>query len=126
MIHLLSTLLFLQTQPLTNGAQQTPTAKTITPKQAQAVAQKSQGSSSVMILDPKSRAADYQEAFNLLKAEKSTAKVIFHLNDGQQISNVIDMKMMPNNTIVVFRYNSPQGVMLQAVEIEAIDSIKLQ
>lgn len=118
MMYLLSTLIFLQTQPLE--------ATIPSDKEIQALSPKTENSRSVMILDPKSRANDYLEAFNLLKAEKSTAKIVFHLVDGQKISNVIDMKMMPNNTIVVFRYNAPQGVTLRAVEIESIESINLQ
>ncbi|NGX40166.1 MAG: hypothetical protein KR126chlam1_01511 [Chlamydiae bacterium] len=75
---------------------------------------------SVMIIDPKDRAADYMKAFQLLKTEKSTAKVYFTIAGGVEISNVIEMTAMPGGTMVLFRYSTPQGVKFQAVEIEDI------
>jgi len=117
------TLFFLQTQPTNKTAQANQSSQKT---QTEMAAQMGDNSKSVMIIDPQARAADYEAAFNLLKQEKSTAKVVFHLADGQKISNVIDMKMMPNNTIVIFRYSTPQGIRFQAVEIEDIDSIMHQ
>ncbi|NGX48032.1 MAG: hypothetical protein K1000chlam3_01419, partial [Chlamydiae bacterium] len=42
------------------------------------------------------------------------------------ISNVIDMKLMPGDTLIVFRYNTPQGIRYQVVEIEDILGIMHQ
>ena len=75
---------------------------------------------SIMIIDPKERANDYLKAWELLKQEKSTAKVTFTLSDGTKISNVIDMKLMPGDTLIVFRYSTPQGIRFQVVEVEDI------
>jgi len=120
---ILLTLFFLQTEPTTKTAQK---GQQMHKSQAELIAQMGSNSKSVMIVDPKARAADYEAAFNLLKQEKSTAKVVFELADGEKISNVIDMKMMPNNTLVVFRYSTPQGIRFQAVEIEDIVGIMHQ
>lgn len=103
-----------------------PTAKAPTQMEKKAVAQMAENTKSVMLIDPKSRADDYKAAFNVLKQEKSTSKVVFDLADGQKISNVIDMTMMPNNTIVIFRYSTPKGIKFQAVEIENIVGIMHQ
>ncbi len=81
---------------------------------------------STMIINPKLRAADYQKAYELLRREKSTSKVYFQLADGSRVSNVIDMKLMPNDTLVVFRYSTPQGIRFQVVEIENIVSVMHQ
>ncbi len=78
---------------------------------------------STMIIKPKARAEDYKKAFTYLKAEKSAAKVMFHLADGTEISDVIDMNIMPSNTLVLFRYTTGQGVKFRVVEIENIVGI---
>lgn len=92
----------------------------------QQAAEMMQASRSTMIIDPKSRAGDYQKAFDLLRQEKSTSKVVFELADGSKISNVIEMKLMPNDTLIIFRYSTPKGIKFQVVEIENLVSIMHQ
>lgn len=79
---------------------------------------------STMIIDPKERASDYVKAFEFLKQEKSVSKIFFHIRGGLKISNVIDIKAMPGNTLMVFRYNTPQGIKFQVVGIEDILGIE--
>ena len=79
-----------------------------------------------MLIDPKSRALDYQQAFELLRKEKTANKVIFLLTDGSSISNIIDMKIMNNGSILLFRFETPQGIKYQAVEIEGIVALMHQ
>lgn len=95
-------------------------------KEMQTIGQMMDSSRSVMLIDPKERADDYLKAFQFLSQEKSTSKVFFELADGSKISNVIDMKPMPNNTLIVFRYTTPQGIKFQVVEIEDILGIMHQ
>jgi hypothetical protein len=76
--------------------------------------------SSYMMIDPKLRALDYQQAFEQLRKQKTTAKVYFQLANGDMISNIIDMSLMPNSTLILFRSNSQQGIQLQLVKIEEI------
>jgi hypothetical protein len=78
---------------------------------------------SYMMLAPAARAADFQQAFEILKKEKTAGKVYIQLADGSRISNVIDMNLMSNSTLVLFRYNSPQGILLQLVRVEEIQTI---
>lgn len=69
----------------------------------------------------KERALDLQQAFELLKREKTTGKVYFQLADNSNISNIIDMTLLPNNSLILFRYNTNnQGIKLQVVKIEDI------
>ncbi len=111
---LLTSLFFLQAP--------TQTEKLEAPKK-QTVAEVADGTRSVMIIDPKERANDFLKAYEFLVQEKSSSKVYFETRDGKKISNVIDMKIMPGNTLIVFRYNTPQGVKYQVVEIENLVSV---
>lgn len=76
-----------------------------------------------MMISPTSRAADFQQAFEQLKKEKSAGKVYFQFADGSTITNVIDMNAMANSTLILFRYNSSQGIRFQAVKVEDIVNI---
>ena len=75
---------------------------------------------SSMMIDPKQRAQDFQQAYDMLKKEKTAGKVYFQLSDGTSIGNIIDMTPMANGTMVLFRYNSSQGIRFQIVKIEEI------
>jgi len=81
-------------------------------------------SRSLMMINPKERAADYASAFEALRQEKSSARVFFRLADDTKITNVIDMKLMPNSTLVLFRFTTAQGVRFHVTEIEDIVSIE--
>lgn len=100
--------------------------KNVKPMQQQAVQALSamMESHSTMIIDPKSRADDYVKAFDFLKQEKSVSKIYFNIRGGMKISNVIDIKAMPGNTLMMFRYTSPQGIKFQVVGIEDILGIE--
>jgi len=105
---------------------ETPTAKEpALPKkpEIQALSHMQEQSRSVMIIDPKQRADDYVKAFAMLSQEKSATKVYFELAGGEKITNVIDLKVMPSSTVIVFRYNTPQGIKFQVVDIEDIIGI---
>lgn len=78
---------------------------------------------SYMRISPAQRAQDYQQAFEQLRKEKTAGKVYFQLADGTTISNVIDMNLMTNGTLVMFRFNSSQGVRFQIVKVEDILNI---
>jgi hypothetical protein len=82
--------------------------------------------SSYMLIDPQARASDYLTAFEQLRKEKSTGKVYFLLVNGSMISNIIDMNLMPNSTMILFRFNSTQGIKLQTVKVEEIASLNYQ
>lgn len=77
--------------------------------------------STYMSIPMKERALDLQAAFDALKREKTAGKVYFQLSDNSSISNVIDMTLLPNNSLILFRYNTnTQGIKLQVVKIEDI------
>ncbi|NDD58965.1 MAG: hypothetical protein EBZ47_06940, partial [Chlamydiae bacterium] len=76
-----------------------------------------------MSIEPKHRAADYKEAFECLRKEKAQSKVFVKLIDGSLITNIIDMNLMPSNTVFLLRFNTPKGIKLQAIELEMIQGI---
>lgn len=76
-----------------------------------------------LIIDPKMRALDYQQAYETLRKEKPSNKVCVTLMNGLVFSNIIEMQRMANSTLFLIRYNSPQGIKIQAVELELIQSI---
>lgn len=84
---------------------------------------KTGGTKGVMSIDPKMRAADLAQAFETLRREKTPAKVIFQLASGKTLSNIIDMTLMTNGSVILFRYNTPQGIQLQVVPVEEIISL---
>ena len=78
------------------------------------------GSHSYLMINPKSRALDYKQAYDVLRREKTSQRVFFQLAGGGTISNIIDVIIMDNGSIMVFRFNSQQGVKLQAVPVEDV------
>jgi hypothetical protein len=76
-----------------------------------------------MMISPSARALDYQTAFDMLRKEKTTAKVFFQLSDGSTVSNIIDMTLLSNSTLFLFRCNSQQGIRYQVVKVEDILNI---
>jgi hypothetical protein len=81
---------------------------------------------SVLSIDPKARAQDYQQAFEALRKEKTPPKIAFELYDGTTISNILDMTLMANGNIILFRVNTPQGIKMQTVKVEDIKSLSHQ
>lgn len=121
MLILTALTLFAQIQPTTPAA--TINEKSMQLQSVQALSSMMEGRST-MIIDPKARADDYVKAFDFLRQEKSVSKIFFNIRGGMKISNVIEIKSMPGNTLIMFRYNSPQGIKFQVVGIEDILGIE--
>ncbi len=75
-------------------------------------------------IDAKTRADDYLQAFDMLRKEKSAAKVQFVLKDGSTITNILDIQLMQQGSLMVFRFNSPQGILLRVVGLEEISRLE--
>ena len=76
-----------------------------------------------LMIDPTMRALDYQQAFETLRKEKPSNKVCISLLNGSTLSNIIEMQKMSSSTLFLIRYNSPQGIKIQVVELESIIGI---
>lgn len=83
----------------------------------------SEAMKSYMSIEPKARALDYSQAFDMLRKEKATGRVFFKTKNGDIISNIIDLTLMNNGTLIFFRYNTSQGIKHQVVNIEEIVSL---
>jgi hypothetical protein len=101
----------------------TPAPTETAPKEEMAMpvnAGKMTGSNAYIMVNPKNRSLDYKQAFDALRREKTATKVFFQLASGNVISNIIDMTVMDNGTVLLFRFNTAQGVKLQAVPVEEV------
>lgn len=78
---------------------------------------------SYITIDPKSRAADLKEAFEYLRRERTSQKVSVHFSNQPAISNILDFTLMQNGTIILFRYNTTQGIKYMMTNIEDITGI---
>ena len=108
------TLLCLLSSPLLGAAASQEASVTETPLPHL----KGSSSSSYISIPIKDRALDFQQAFDLLKKEKTSGKVYFQLADGSSISNIINTTLLSNNSLILFRYNSNnQGVRMQVVKV---------
>jgi len=102
-----------------HAADQTATTKETTPPQQLM----NFSMPSYMLVTPASRALDFQQAFEMLRKEKTTGKVYFQLADGSMLSNIIDMTILSNSTLILFHFNSPEGIRSQVVKVEDLQSI---
>lgn len=80
-------------------------------------------SQSYMVINLKERANDYKEAFDNLKKEKGVGKVFFQLANGNTITNIVEMTLTGNGHLIVFKFNTTQGVKFQIVPVEQITAL---
>ncbi|MBS3905239.1 MAG: hypothetical protein KGZ39_07930 [Simkania sp.] len=74
----------------------------------------------------KARAQDYLQAFDILRKEKTSGKVQFLLKDGSTVTNIIDIHLMEQGSLLVFRFNSAQGIRFRIVALEDILQLEHQ
>lgn len=77
---------------------------------------------SVMIIDPKARANDFVQAFDLLRKDKPTLKIGVRTSSGM-VMNVTDITAAPGGTLLWIRVLSNQGTKIQVVPVEEMMEI---
>jgi hypothetical protein len=82
------------------------------------------GNSEIMIINPIERAKDYKEVYTYLKTQKSAGKVTFTMRDGSMLSNISEIVLPNNGSMLVFRLNTTQGVKYKVVKVEDITSVE--
>jgi hypothetical protein len=82
-----------------------------------------EGSQSVMMIDSKARALDFIKAYDILKREKVSARIFFKLSNGQMITNIIDLSLLEQNTLILFKLTALQGMKYSIIPIEQIKEI---
>jgi hypothetical protein len=93
-------------------------------KKAQAAALgASSKDTSVVIVDPVTRAADFKEAYTFLTQYKAGAPIYFELQNGEKLYNVIEISVMKGGSLMIFKTNSTQGQKFKVVKTEDIVSL---
>jgi hypothetical protein len=81
---------------------------------------------SFMMIDAATRAADYKAAFDMLKKDKITNKISFHLTTGEVLSNINDITLAENSSLLIIKFHTVQGNKYQVVPVENIASLTVQ
>lgn len=79
-------------------------------------------SKSVIVIEPKSRAADFLHAFDLLRKDKPTLKITIRTTNAM-LGNVSEVVVSPNGTLLMIKYASSTGTKYQVVPIEELVEI---
>jgi hypothetical protein len=85
-----------------------------------AVATASLGDKTIFSIDPKGRAADWAQIFDLLRKDKPTLKIQVRTASGGTFLNVAEITPAANGTLLFLRIPSNQGSKLQAVPVDEI------
>ncbi len=75
-----------------------------------------------MLIDPKARAQDYREAFELLRREKPSLKINIQTASGP-VANVQDLSSAGNGTLMLLKIPFSQGTKYLIVPIEEIKEV---
>ena len=79
--------------------------------------------SSLMIVDPQTRALDFKEAFSYLSQNKAGSPLYFELDNKEKITGVIDLSIMKGGSLIIFKMNSTTGQKYRVIKTENIVSI---
>lgn len=112
--------LFLNLFPLFLIAQETQAPAAPMPHSMEKAAPLSSQSRSVIMMDMKARTGDILKAYDWLKREKPTFRISAHTHTGPILSNIIDITPMPNETLLIFRLSTSQGIKYQVTPAEDI------
>ncbi len=77
----------------------------------------------LMIIEPKARADDFVKAFDLLRKERPTARVLLQTYSGQTFSGVTDVSVLPNGTLVLLKLFGPAGQKYQIVPVDDLQDL---
>lgn len=80
-------------------------------------------SRSVIVLDPKVRASDYIQAFDYLRKDKPTLKIVILTTSGVIYYNVTDLSITKGGTLFLVKFLSNQGSKTQILPVEEIVEI---
>lgn len=101
-------------------AQENPTKTVLPAKSAAAV---TTNAKSLLLIDPKGRSQDYAQAFDLLRKDRPTQKIMVQLSNGMVLSSVTEVTSSQNGTLLMIKYSSNSGNKYQIVPVEEISEI---
>lgn len=80
-------------------------------------------SKSTLLIDAKARASDYIQAFEMLRKDKPTLKIVISMASGLAIGNVTEIASTVNGTLLLIKSASTAGNKYQIVPIEEIKEL---
>jgi hypothetical protein len=80
-------------------------------------------SQEVMLITPLDRANDILQAYNYLKQNSIASSVSVMMKDKSMFSNILDVQIMKNGTLIIFKLSTLQGERYRLVKTEDIDSL---
>lgn len=116
MIFLLAATLTAQEAPPTPPMPQMPATQ---PAVASTMASSNK---SVIVIDPKMRAADYAQAFDFLRRDKPSLKISIRTAD-MTFSNVTELSPTKGGTLLFIKFLSNQGAKTHIIPVEDIMEI---
>lgn len=75
---------------------------------------------SLVMIDPKGRSNDYVQAFDFLRKDKPTQKIMVRIMNGMTLSNVTEITAAQSGTLLMIKFLSNSGNKIQIVPIEDI------
>lgn len=87
------------------------------PKNAAALADSP--SKSVMVIDPKARGADLAQAFDLLRKNSPTQKIMMRVANAQ-LTSLTDLTLSSNGTLLFVKVLSSQGSRTLVIPVEQV------
>jgi hypothetical protein len=116
-------LLFLLLSPLFSDANKMQAKKQEEIVSSQVAEGKTSSTSSdVMIVDPKEVSKDWKLAFMMLQ-NKGLANLVFHLEDGSEISQIDSIEALPGGYLMLLTTKSLHGLQYKIVKTSEISSL---
>ncbi|MBP9841591.1 MAG: hypothetical protein KBC64_04110 [Simkaniaceae bacterium] len=81
------------------------------------------GTQEMMLIAPNDRAGDLLEAYIYLKQCNVASSISVSMKDKSVLSNILDMQLMKNGTLIVFKISTLQGEKYRLVKTEDIDAL---
>ena len=82
----------------------------------------SMGAKSVIVIEPKMRATDFAQAFDFLRKDKPSQKIVVQTENGMLV-NVTEVTPSSGGTLLFIKMLSNQGVRTSIIPIEKIMEI---
>ena len=97
-------------------------ASVLVAQEAPKAAAAATGNKSIIVIEPKARAQDYIQAFDQLRKDKPTLKIMVRLTNGVALT-VSELSATSGGTLLLMKSLSSQGTRIQVVPVEEIMEI---
>lgn len=98
-------------------AQEAPKSVVPAPSIAPALSTAMEGNKSMMVIDPKARAEDYIQAFDLMRKDRPILKIAVRTT-STLLTNVTEISATSGGTLLLVKVLSNQGSRMQIVPLE--------